>query len=110
MGTIKQICLARAGKWDLVTVETQKLRGITQETDLASLDESVFEIVADIYQFTGNHPQLRTWKEEWSKLKKNIKSGVPREKPTPVTETNPKGQLVKALRSGEAVRVDRGVL
>ncbi len=102
MGTIKRICLARAGRWDLVTVETQKLRGITRETDLASLDESAFEIIADIYQFTGDRHRLQAWKDEWSRLSENIQALV--------TGTSPKGKLVKVIRSREAMRVDRGVL
>lgn len=101
MGTIKRICLARAGRWDLVTVETQKLRGITHETDLASLDESAFEIVADIYQFTDDRHRLQAWKDEWSKLGKKIKYSVPKEKLTSTQQSHSADEAFLLLQRGD---------
>ena len=98
MGTVQRLCLARTGRWDLVAQETQKLRQMTQEADLASLEEFAFEIVADIYRFTDAPSNLRAWEDEWRKLKASTTCDDTRETAKPAVESGPAEKLVKSFR------------
>jgi len=73
MGTIKRMCYASTNRWDLVEAETQKLKRITSEENLASLEQSRFDIIEDILSFIGDYPNLLVWRDNWAKLECSVR-------------------------------------
>lgn len=73
MGTIKRMCYASTGQWRLVKDETQKLKRITNEASLASLDRAVFDTIEDILSFIRDSQNLQAWRKTWDELERRIR-------------------------------------
>lgn len=64
--TIVRWCFAKTGKLDLLIQETHTMRGVPPKT--ASLDQSIFREIDDVFQAIDDTLSLRHWREEWRQL------------------------------------------
>ena len=66
IATIKQICLARCNKWQDLVQENSNLKKIGFDR----LDDSLNDILIDIYESTGLNLALTVWSREWEDMQK----------------------------------------